>query len=120
VPAAAAPEAAPAPVAPAAPPAPPAEPRTVSASSVQYLRPPAPVYPRASRRQGEAGRVTLRVLIDEQGRPAELRVQSTSGYARLDEAALKALRDARFRPYAENGVAQRVWALVPIHFDLEN
>jgi len=72
------------------------------------------------RRQGEAGRVTLRVLIDEQGRPAELRVQSSSGYARLDEAALEALRDARFRPYAENGVAQRVWALVPIHFDLEN
>ena len=96
------------------------EPRTVPTSAVQYLRPPAPVYPRASRRQGETGRATVRVLIDEQGRPAELRVQSSSGYARLDEAALEALRDARFRPYAENGVAQRVWALVPIHFDLEN
>ena len=89
-------------------------------SAVQYLRPPAPVYPRASRRQGETGRATVRVLIDEQGRPAELRVQSSSGHARLDEAGLEALRDARFRPYAENGVAQRVWALVPIHFDLEN
>ena len=47
-------------------------------------------------------------------------MQSSSGFARLDEAALAALRDARFRPYAENGIAQRVWALVPIHFDLEN
>lgn len=109
----------PAPPAPP-PPAPPAEPRTLAATAVQYLAPPEPVYPRASRRLGEAGRVTVRVLIDEQGRPADLRVQSSSGFARLDEAALAALRAARFRPYTENGLAQRMWALVPIHFDLEN
>lgn len=112
-------------VAPPAPPAPPPpspapQPKTIPATAVQYLEPPAPVYPLASRRFGEAGRVVLRVLIDEQGRPAELRLQASSGHRRLDESALAALRAARFRPYTENGVAQRVWALVPINFELES
>lgn len=87
---------------------------------MQYLAPPAPVYPRASRRYAEAGRVVVRVLIDERGQPAELRVQSSSGHRRLDDAAMTAMREARFRPYTENGVALRVWALVPINFELES
>jgi protein TonB len=109
----------PAPPAPP-PPAPPPQPKTIPATAVQYLEPPAPSYPLASRRFGEAGRVVVRVLIDEQGRPADLRLQASSGHRRLDDSALAALRTTRFRPYTENGVAQRVWALVPIHFELES
>jgi protein TonB len=112
----------PAPPAPpvAPPPAPPPGPKTIPATAVQYVTPPAPVYPHASRRHAEAGQVVVKVLIDERGQPAELRLQSSSGHRRLDEAAMTAMREARFRPYTENGVAQRVWALVPIHFELES
>lgn len=105
--------------APPAPPAPPPMPRTIAATAVQYVRPPAPVYPALSRRLGESGRVVLKVLIDEKGLPRQIVVQQSSGHARLDNAAIDAMKDARFKPYTENGVPQPVWAPAPIAFDLE-
>jgi protein TonB len=111
------PMAAPAP--PTAPPAPPAEPKTVSASAVSYVAEPVPVYPSFSRRAREVGTVLLRVLIDERGLPRRVQLQQSSGSSRLDEAAIAAMKLARFRPYIENGVAQAVWAPAPIVFDLE-
>jgi protein TonB len=46
---------------------------------------------------------------------ADVKVQRSSGYSRLDEAAVEAMRQARFRPYTENGIAYK--ALVDIPFD---
>jgi protein TonB len=107
------------PPAPPSPPPPPPEPKTVPATAVQYLDPPAPAYPSLSRRMREAGRVVVRVLIDPHGAPRQLAVQQSSGHVRLDDSALAAVRAARFRPYAEDGVAVAVWVLVPIVFSLE-
>ena len=102
-----------------APPAQPAAPKTVPASQVAYLDPPNPIYPVRARRAGQKGTVTLRVLIDVTGRPAQVSLQRSSGHEALDEAALSAVRAARFRPYAEGGIAQAVWVLVPINFVLQ-
>ena len=102
-----------------APPAQPAAPRTVSASQVAYLDPPNPIYPTRAKRAGQKGTVVLRVLIDVTGRPAQVSVQRSSGHEALDEAGLSAVRAARFRPYAEAGIAQAVWVLVPINFVLQ-
>ena len=103
----------------AAPAATSSAPKTVSASQVAYLTRPNPIYPASSRRAGEKGTVTLKVLIDATGRPTNVAVQSSSGHAALDESAVSAVRAARFRPYAEGGVAQPVWVLVPINFVLQ-
>jgi len=97
----------------------PAPARDIPASAVQYLQAPVLAYPRLSRRAGESGRVLLRVFIDEAGLPAQLRVQSSSGYPRLDEAAIAAVQKARFKPYSENGRPMAGWALIPLSFDLE-
>ncbi|WP_280154481.1 energy transducer TonB [Piscinibacter sp. XHJ-5] len=105
--------------APPAPPTPPPPPRTIPASAVQYLDPPVLEYPRASRRAGEAGRVIVRVYIDEAGVPRQLLISKSSGFARLDDAALAAVRAARFRPYTENGQPTAGWASIPLAFDLE-
>jgi protein TonB len=105
--------------APPAPPAPPPPPKTLPATAVQYLEPPAPVYPTFSRRSGESGRVVVRTLIDERGVPRQLALQQSSGYARLDDSAVAAIKSARFKPYTENGAAQPFWVLIPIVFDLE-
>lgn len=94
-------------------------PRMLPSAAVQYLVPPVPEVPRASRRLNETGRVIVRVLITEAGLPDRLSVERSSGFARLDEAALAAVRKARFRPYTENGQAQAGWALVPVSFELE-
>jgi protein TonB len=114
----------PAPAAPPAPPAPPppppAAPRTVSVSEISFLVPPAPEYPFAARRAREQGQVRVRVLVDTQGRPQQPELLRSSGFARLDEAALAAVRATRFKPYMENGVAQTVRVVMPLDFELEN
>ncbi len=85
-------------------------------SDVAYLEPPRPQYPPESRRSGEQGLVVLRVLIDEAGRVLRIEVHHSSGFARLDDAARKAVERAQFRPYVENGVPRQALALVPIEF----
>src|SRR5690606_24610487 len=92
----------------------PDRPRTIG--RVDYLgRRPSPGYPRLSERRGEQGRVVLRVLSDPQGEVANVSVHRSSGHPRLDQAAIDAMRTARFRPYTENGIAYK--ALVDIPFD---
>jgi periplasmic protein TonB len=99
-------------------PAAPAAPKTVSASQLGYLVAPNPIYPARSRKAGEQGNVMIRVLVDLTGRPAQVSLQTSSGHPELDQSALSAVRAAQFRPYAEGGVAQAVWVLVPINFVL--
>lgn len=107
----------PAPVAEPAPAAP--APKLIPSSSVQYLVAPPLEYPRASRRMRESGKVMVRVYIDAEGLPQRVQIDRSSGHARLDEAALDAVRKARFRPYTENGRPTPGWAYIPLTFDLE-
>jgi protein TonB len=100
-----------------APPAPVAPPKLIPASAVEYLVPPMLVYPRLSERAGERGRVVVRVFIDIAGMPQNVEVGVSSGYARLDEAAVVAVRRARFKPYTENGRPASGWAVVPANFE---
>jgi periplasmic protein TonB len=95
-----------------------AAPRTISASQLGYVVAPNPIYPARSRRAGEQGTAMVRVLIDVAGRPAQVSLQTSSGHAALDEAAVSAVRAAQFRPYVEGGVPQPVWVQVPINFVL--
>lgn len=80
---------------------------------------PAPVYPALSQRRGEQGRVVLRVTISPHGRAEQVRVLHSSGYARLDQAAVDAVEPARFRPYTEGSVAFSAVADIPFDFVLQ-
>jgi protein TonB len=102
-----------------APPTPaPSLPRTIPPSAVQYLVPPAPVYSRISARMRESGKALVRVFIDEAGLPHDVQLATSTGFARLDDAALTAVRHCRFKPYLDNGVAVAGWAAIPIEFEL--
>ena len=122
------PQAAPQPVAPAAEqtrvalavaPAPvqAAGPKTIS-SGVEYIQAPQPVYPSQSRRMGEQGKVVLRVLVNEKGRPDQVLVQHSSGSSRLDEAGRQAALRALFKPHLEDGRPVAVFVIVPLNFQL--
>lgn len=63
-----------------------------------------PVYPRAARRKGHEGSVTVAAVVTETGVVASADVLASSGYAELDDAALAAVRTARFAPATEEGV----------------
>jgi len=80
------------------------------------MRPP--VYPPRCLRLGIEGRVKVRVLVGENGRPQEVSVGESSGEASLDQAAIDAVRDWRFEPAKRNGVPVRAWAIVPVEFKL--
>lgn len=69
-----------------------------------------PQYPPSSRRNGESGAVVLRFLIDTDGRVIESRVDTSSGFERLDEAALNGLALCHFKPGSVDGRPERSWA----------
>lgn len=108
------------PAPPPAPPAPPPPPKLIPASAVQFVEPPVLSYPRLSRRHGETGLVIVRAYVGAAGGvPLSVQIEKSSGHARLDEAALAAVRAARFKPYTENGRPVEGWALIPANFELE-
>lgn len=78
-----------------------------------------PEYPAASRRAEETGTVTLRFLIDVNGRVIESRVESSSGYRRLDDAARQALSLCGFKPGTVDGKPVRSWARLQYEWKLE-
>lgn len=88
-------------------------------SDADYLNNPAPVYPRLSRRMGEQGTALVRVWIGADGRPLQAHIRTSSGHARLDEVALATVLQWRFVPGQRAGVAQAMWALVPMRFVLD-
>ncbi len=78
-------------------------------------RVPKPDYPRAARRRGEAGTVTIRLTVDEHGQVSAA-LDRSSGFPDLDASARRAAESAQCKPYIEGGKPIRVTALQPIHF----
>jgi len=115
------------------PPAPPAAPELPVAAAPQpapvpvtppifnagYLDNPPPAYPALSRRAGEQGRVILRVLVSAAGRAEDIEVRTSSGHARLDEAARETVKGWRFVPARRGEQPVPAWVLIPISFRLE-
>lgn len=77
-----------------------------------------PKYPAASVRLGEEGRVILNVYVGEDGKVREVRVMTSSGFPRLDQAAIDWARANRWRPATKNGQAVAGWVRVPVVFRL--
>lgn len=88
-------------------------------SDAQYLRNPKPVYPALSKRLGEQGKVVIRVLIDVDGSAQQAEILQSSGFERLDQAALKTVLSWRFVPGKRGGVAEAMWFNIPLNFLLE-
>jgi protein TonB len=88
-------------------------------ADADYLKNPPPAYPRASRRLGEQGTVIVRVFISSQGLPEKAEVRTSSGFARLDQAALEAVQRWRFVPGRRSGTPEAMWFNIPVRFVLE-
>jgi protein TonB len=105
---------------PAAERAPPGEPPIEPPRyEMAYLNNPAPAYPPLARRAKEQGRVVLRVLVSASGMAQDVEVRSSSGFERLDRAAVEAVRRWRFAPARRGVETVAAWALVPILFQLD-
>ncbi|WP_244196185.1 TonB family protein [Paraburkholderia susongensis] len=98
-----------APMAASAPAAQPAMPASSAPKNVSHVdcTIPKPDYPDISRRRGENGTAVVRFVVGLTGRVETVELQKSSGYARLDDAALAAAHASACQPYSENGVPVR-------------
>ncbi|MEI8171565.1 MAG: TonB family protein [Rhodoferax sp.] len=88
-------------------------------SDADYLQNPKPAYPAMSKRLGEQGKVVVRVLIGVDGTAQKAEIRQSSGFDRLDQAALSTTQRWRYVPGKRGGVAEAMWFNVPINFVLE-
>lgn len=77
-----------------------------------------PKYPLESRRRREQGTVILAITLDTEGKVATVTLSKSSGFDRLDKAALDAVRRWRWSPTIRGGEAVAVRGIVEIPFEL--
>jgi protein TonB len=77
-----------------------------------------PTYPPMSRRLGEEGTVRVKVLVDERGRARDVQIAQSSGFARLDQAAMDAVRRWKFVAATDGANPITVWTQVAVTFKL--
>ena len=77
----------------------------------------APEYPEAARRAKLEGKVTIRVLVDKNGKVEKTEV--LNGPEIFQPAAVAAARQFRFRPGKHEGERRKVWMVMPIDFTLK-
>jgi protein TonB len=105
--------------APAANPTPATRAPVRTAAGVNMAQCQKPEYPSASRRFEEEGTVTLRFLVDTDGKVIQAEIEKSSGYKRLDEAARAGLSKCQFKPAMTDGKAEQAWASIKYTWRLE-
>jgi protein TonB len=78
-----------------------------------------PGYPLLSAQLGEQGIVVVQMQIGPDGFVTVVQLLQTSGYPRLDQAALAALKNWRFTPAVENGQPVPSAQVLPVRFRLD-
>ncbi len=86
--------------------------------NADYLGNPEATYPTISRRLGEQGKVLLRVLVNSKGFPDKVEISKSSGFARLDNAALQAVEHWKFVPARQGAQAVVATVIVPVLFKI--
>ena len=87
-------------------------------SDADFLNNPPPLYPRMSKRLGEQGVVIVRALIGVNGLAEKAEIYKSSGYERLDQAALDAVIHWRYVPGKRLGRVESMWFNIPVKFVL--
>ncbi|MCP4249134.1 MAG: energy transducer TonB [bacterium] len=83
----------------------------------QLIRPPSPRYPPAALRLGRTGVVRVRVLVDENGKPTEIRQVGPEVGMGFDKSALRAAQVAVWKPATKNGVKVKMWFDLVVQFE---
>lgn len=87
--------------------------------SAQMVAGKPPRYPVESRRKREQGTVVLSLTLGLDGAVDAITIARSSGFSRLDSAALDAVRRWRWRPTIQQGQPVRVKGVVEIPFVLQ-
>ena len=78
-----------------------------------------PDYPKGARQRGEQGDVVLEIRVSAEGTVDDVKVATSSGFAELDEAAVKAARAAKFSPARSGHAPVASTARLKLQFQLK-
>jgi protein TonB len=78
-----------------------------------------PVYPEDGRLRGIEDALVVRYVIGKDGRVREVTVIEPPKYEMFADAAVKAIRNWRFRPLVEEGEKQEVVHELTVYFQLK-
>lgn len=97
------------------------QPRALSEVETQatYARIVPPKYPKEAVAAGQHGNVLLHVLVTADGAVEQVEVNTSSGHAALDAAAVATVRKWTFNPASNGHVTVPAWIGVPISFQLD-
>jgi TonB family protein len=78
-----------------------------------------PAFPPIAKMKKITGKVTVKVLVSEKGKPDQVEVVSISPPSNVgfDKAALEAVRQWDFQPATKEGVRVKCWFLIPVAFE---
>ncbi len=85
-----------------------------------YLRNPPPIYPDLARRAKQEGVVVLEVIVSIEGGPESISIRTSSGFDQLDQSAVRAVQQWRFRPAALGSINIRSRVVIPVRFRLDD
>jgi len=77
-------------------------------------------YPDGSIRNGEQGKCVVQITVGVNGEVKRAAIRATTGYRRLDDACLNAVRGARLLPATEDSKAVESTASIPILWTLNS
>jgi periplasmic protein TonB len=77
-------------------------------------------FPAQAMRAHMEGTVVLLVLVDENGKPEQVKIEQSSGYGLLDKSAREQVMSGwLFQPAVIGGQAVKAWARVPVSFAMQ-
>lgn len=80
---------------------------------------PKPKYPLTSRRNKEEGTVLFKIDIDEKGKLISYEIIKSSGFERLDTAAIDSVKKAKYQPTIKNNKAISSTIEISFNFNLK-
>ncbi|MBI0525205.1 energy transducer TonB, partial [Dickeya dianthicola] len=95
-------------------------PVTPPSANAAYLRNPPPAYPDVAINRGWEGTVLLNVQVRPDGKVQTIRLQHSSGYPALDDAAREAVQHWSFVPARRGDQPESGWVVVPVDFTLNS
>ena len=95
-----------------------AAPVTMPNAFAKGLNNPKPPYPLLSRRLNEEGKVVLNVCVSLSGLVENLKLETTSGYQRLDDIAIETVKKWKFIPAKNQDRDINACYLLPVQFIL--
>ena len=76
------------------------------------------VYPKSAEKKGIQGTVVVQFFVNEKGRVTGVNIVNGMPDTGLDEAAIQAIWNTRFKPAKQKGQPVGVWITMPIIFRL--